>query len=327
MITAQHVERVLHSIPGAYGRQVTSLEILAAGANEALAAAPAGLTVQGAAAFLATMSQESASFRATEEFAKHGRYAPFIGRTFEMITWATNYAAFGAWCKERGLVDDAAAFTSTPRKLADVRWAWLGGVWFWQKNGLWSRANDGDFLATQRAVNLGSPTSSATPAGMPARSAWYSAWLKVGADLITTPIAPPKIGPKFMDNVWINYAGGQQLSPGDNEIKINDKGDKTLVSGASDGVDLLATVDVADAAGHPVPGVRAFFRVVSYKTGTPTTTTSSRRPTTSDQVSFKGSVTKDKAADRTPRLRLVVSVPAGVTGAVLRSVQVSGWTL
>jgi len=196
-LTAKHVEQVLRAIPGAYGRQVTSLAVLASGADAALSTAPEGLTVKGAAAFLATMAQESASFRVTEEYAKNGRYAPFIGRTFEMVTWKDNYAAFGKWCSERGLLSDPDTFVDSPKKLAEIRWAWLGGVWFWRKNGIWAYGNRGDFLATQRAVNLGNPTSSATPNGISARRAWYDAWLKIGDDLLpTTEEVPVKLAPR-----------------------------------------------------------------------------------------------------------------------------------
>jgi hypothetical protein len=189
-VTGKHVETVLRSIPGAYGRQVASLDTLAAGANEALLAAPDGLTVKGAAAFLATMSQESASFRTTEEYAKNGRYAPYIGRTFEQITWESNYRAFGVWCNLRGLVADSGTFVNNPKSLADIKWAWLGGIWFWEKNGIWPYGNKGDFLATQRAVNLGNPNSSKTPNGITARRAWYDAWLKIGADLLPVTSDP-----------------------------------------------------------------------------------------------------------------------------------------
>lgn len=327
-LTGKHIEQVLRSIPGARGGQVASVDELAAGANEALLTAPPGLTEKGAAAFLATMSQESASFRATEEYAKHGRYAPYIGRTFEMLTWKDNYRYFGGWCAAHGLLSDPDAFVDNPRKLADVRWAWLGGIWFWQAHGIWAHGNRGDFLATQRAVNLGNPTSAHTPVGMTARTAWYRAWLEVGPDLVPTP-EPPTGRPYDMaaaEDVYVNYAGKQALTPGDNEVKINEKGGKTFATGPNDGIDLLATIDVADASGA-TQGVEAFFRVVSYLDQTPTTTISSRRPTGSDQVSYKGRLSADDDKTRSARLRLVVRVPADVTGAVLKSVQVTGWKL
>lgn len=212
MLTAQHVEAVLRAIPGAYGNQRATLAVLADGANEALASAPAGLTVQGAAAFLATMSQESGSFRYLEEIRKNGRYAPYIGRTFEQITWRDNYATFGAWCVSRGLLTDADTFVKTPKSLADIRWAWLGGVWFWQKNGIWAYGNKGDFLATQRAVNLGNPHSTATPNGIAARRAWYAAWLKIGADLLPTTATPATPDPEESNVAKVKFRGGWTCS-------------------------------------------------------------------------------------------------------------------
>lgn len=178
MITAAHFEKVLRSIPKAMGRQVASLEDLAEGANDALLSAPESLTVEGAAAFLATLSQESASFRTTEEYSKTGRYRPYIGRTFEQITWKDNYAAFGAWCEDRGLCSDSQIFVKDFKSLADLRWAWLGGIWFWEKNGIWAYSDN--FLKTQKAVNLGNPNSIYTPAGMVVRNQWYNAWLQLG---------------------------------------------------------------------------------------------------------------------------------------------------
>lgn len=335
-ITTAHVEAVLRRIPGAYGGQPASLDELAAGANEALSTAPHGLTPQGAAAFLATMSQESGSFRYLTEagsasYLKSKPYFPYVGRTFEQITWASNYRAFGVWCNLRGLVVDLGTFVNDPKSLADIRWAWLGGVWFWERNGIWAWANKGNFLATQRAVNLGSPTSSKTPAGMAARNAWYQAWLKVGADLIPTPTDPAAPTGRPLDmgsatDIFINYQGAQALVPGDNEISISATS-KTLVIGPNDGIDVAATVGVFDATGARVPAT-AFFRIVSYKDKTPTTTTSSRRPgIPGADAYFKGDISADADSSRSPRLRLVVNVPDGVTDLVAQWVQVTGWKL
>lgn len=178
---------------------------------------------------------------------------------------------------------------------------------------------------------LGHEHVSTNQHGDPGAPPWLAQFLRyaqAAAGITTTkPADEPGIGPKFMNDVYVNYAGNQPLKPGDNEALINDKGDKTFATDKSDGVDILGTVDVRDAAGERVPGVGTFFRVVSYKAGTPTTTISSRRPTLSDQASFKGDLTADPTPGRSARIRLVVNVPAGVTGAVLRSVQVSGWRL
>lgn len=168
--------------------------------------------------------------------------------------------------------------------------------------------------------------------GDPGAPPWLDEFLRyarAAAGISTpSPAAAPEIGPKFMDDVYVNYAGDQPLDPGvEVEVKINEAGDKSLASGPNDGVDVAAVLDVRDAAGARVPGVESFFRVVSYAAKSQTTTISSRRPTTSDAPFYKGSIKADPTKGRSARLRLVVRVPAGVTGAVLRSVQVSGWKL
>lgn len=197
-LTAKHVETVLRSIPYAWREQNTGQ--LAAGANEALRSAPAGLTKEGAAAFLATLSQESGAFRYLEEIDKTQPYSPYIGRGYEQVTHRSNYAAFGVWCKARGLISDADYFVKNPSRLADIRWAWLGGVWFWQANNIWKYGNKGDFLATQQAVNLGSSRigSKYIPSGIAERRKWYAAWLKIGSALLPTesPSTPAPTAPE-----------------------------------------------------------------------------------------------------------------------------------
>jgi hypothetical protein len=168
--------------------------------------------------------------------------------------------------------------------------------------------------------------------GDPGNPPWLDrllSYAKAAAGETTTP-ATPGIGPKFMDDVYFNFAGKQPLVAGDNEVKINEKGDKTFATGPNKGVDLRAVVDVTDGNGQPIDGVKTFFRVVSYKDGTPATTISSRRATRTDTALYAGTLAADPnpAAGRSARLRLVVNLPDGYIGAaVLQSVQVSGWKL
>lgn len=188
MITGAHIKQGLQGVPGALGGQMKSLDELAAGANDALRQAPPGLTVQGAAAFLATMAQESAWFRTTVEYAKNGRYAPYIGRTFQQVTWRDNYRAFGKWCQARGMVVDPDHFVKSPWALEAYRWAWLGGVWYFEHAKLWDEANSGDFLGVQKGVNLGNPKSKYTPAGWSTRKRAYDAFCSVGDVLLPDPV-------------------------------------------------------------------------------------------------------------------------------------------
>lgn len=185
-LTGNHIRAALAAV-GAVGGQMTSLDNLAAGANDALRRAPAGLTPAGAAAFLATMAQESAYFRTTTEYsAGRNRYSPFDGRTFEMLTWESNYRGFGQWCKSKGRVTDSECFVKNPRALADYKWAWEGGVWFFDHNGLWKYANSGNFLAVSQGVNGGNGTigSNWKPSGWNARNAMYQSFLRLGAALL-----------------------------------------------------------------------------------------------------------------------------------------------
>lgn len=83
------------------------------------------------AMWLAQMGHESASFVYTEEIAKNGRYAPYIGRTWIQITWDYNYRAFSQWCFDRGLVPTPDYFVQNYRELADLKWAGIGPAWYW----------------------------------------------------------------------------------------------------------------------------------------------------------------------------------------------------
>lgn len=177
---------------GAVGSQIRSFDELAAGAEDALRQAPAGLTPAGAAAFLATCAVESAWFRTTTEYGSGQRYAPFIGRTFVQLTWEGNYRDFGAWCHRRGLVDDPAVFVKNPASLSDFRWAWLGAVFFFEANGIWRWANAGNFMAVSQAVNGGNGRvgTAFVPNHWRERQAMYLVFRAVGDALVPAPSAP-----------------------------------------------------------------------------------------------------------------------------------------
>lgn len=106
-------------------------------ATEILPAVSAGLkqsdctTWPRIAMWLAQMGHESASFVYTEEIAKNGRYAPYIGRTWIQITWDYNYRAFSKWCFDRGLVPTADYFVPRWSELAELKWAGIGPAWYW----------------------------------------------------------------------------------------------------------------------------------------------------------------------------------------------------
>lgn len=171
---------------GARGGQMRSYAQLARDGEHALAMAPSGLTVKGAAAWLATLAMESAYFRTTTEYGSGQWYAPWIGRGFVQVTHESNYAAFGVWCHRRGLVSSDDYFTEHPKRLADYQWAWWTGLWYFEYADLWKYANRGDFLAVSQGVNGGTGTigTSFTPYGWVQRKAMYEAFRAAGKDLL-----------------------------------------------------------------------------------------------------------------------------------------------
>lgn len=166
---------------GASGGQCVPIADLALGASEALSATTANPVA--AAVWLATLTQESASFRTTTEYGTGQSYAPYVGRTFEQITWKENYAAFGAWCVDQGLIATDSYFADKPALLGEMQWAWLGGLWYFEARNLWGYAGRGDFQTVQNAVNRGTATNSGYPSGWTSRLNAYRAW--------TGQIAPP----------------------------------------------------------------------------------------------------------------------------------------
>lgn len=178
---------------GAVGKQMVSMDELAAGADNALRQAPAGLTADGASAFIATCLVESAWFRTTEEYGTGQRYAPFIGRTFVQLTWRENYAGFGQWCHDHGLTADADLFVNNPRSLADYAWAWLGPVYYFQAHNLWRYANPGNMWAVSQAVNRGDGAvgTDKTPNSWTERLHAFQACQRAGAALLPSGAPVP----------------------------------------------------------------------------------------------------------------------------------------
>lgn len=138
--------------------------------------------VRRIAMWLAQIGHESDNFHATEEYAKNGRYAPYIGRTWIQITWRDNYAAFGQWCMDHGLLDDPAyadRFVDNPKELADQRWAGIGPAWYWTvaRKDINELADRADLETVTQRINGGDN-------GISDRRARYNRALAVGDDLL-----------------------------------------------------------------------------------------------------------------------------------------------
>jgi hypothetical protein len=158
----------------------TSLSELANLASEALA----GYTrnSHALAVFVATMLQESAWLATTVEYGTAPKtYDPYRGRTFEQLTHKSNYAGFGQWCFDNDLIPSADYFVNDPDALGDLKFAWLGGTWYFDNRKLWSLASSGDFQRVQTAVNFGTATTTKVPSGWFARLRAYRSFLSAYA--------------------------------------------------------------------------------------------------------------------------------------------------
>lgn len=202
-ITGAQIRSVLQSM-GAGTGTVAPFDQLAVGADAAMKRA--GIkTLNAAAAFMATMAQESNYFRTTTEYGTGQTYAPYIGRTFQQLTWRDNYAGFGTWAKTQGLLTDSSMFVKNPPALSAITWAWLGGVYYWTAPRSWGEyrnlvqvADTGSILMVSRAVNAGNPFWTGTPNGMSTRQALFDAFKALGSSIVpgtATPQAPSTAPP------------------------------------------------------------------------------------------------------------------------------------
>lgn len=158
----------------------TSLDELAKLLNVALGNKK--LNKYAIASFVATMLQESDWLRTTVEYSTEKlAYDPYRGRTFEQVTHKSNYQDFGTWAKAKGLISDADQFVDHPETLGDLKWAWLGGVWYFEARSIWDESTSGDFQRVQTMVNLGHASTTRVPSGWTTRLLAYRAFLQAYA--------------------------------------------------------------------------------------------------------------------------------------------------
>lgn len=174
--------------------------------NAALRAAEC-TTPNRAAMFCAQIGHESLGLLYFEELASGDAYEgrkdlgntrPGDGRRFKgrgpiQLTGRVNYAAFGAWCHRRGLVDRDDYFTRNPAVVATSRWGFLAASWYWtvarpKINGY---CDAGDVTAVSREINGWIKLRDGTwrtPNGMDDRRARWDRCRRLGTALLPTPV-------------------------------------------------------------------------------------------------------------------------------------------
>lgn len=155
-------------------------------------------TVPRIAQFIGQNGHESDHYNATEEYAKNGRYAPYIGRTWIMITWDYHYRDFSEWAHARGLVPTPDYFVTNYRALAEMRWAGIGAAWYWTEQRPMNALVDAGENATWKAGNRTYRGFEAVTAaingglnGLADRRTRYNRALALGDQLLTLAAPPP----------------------------------------------------------------------------------------------------------------------------------------
>ncbi|AEJ92897.1 lysin A [Mycobacterium phage MrGordo] len=131
------------------------------------------------AMWLAQIGHESGSFQYTEEIAKNGRYAPYIGRTWIQITWDYNYRSFSQWAYAFGMVPTPDYFVVNYRELADLKWAGIGPAWYWTV-----ARPDINELSDRRDLNTVTRRINGGTNGLADRQARYNRALALGDALL-----------------------------------------------------------------------------------------------------------------------------------------------
>lgn len=152
----------------AMGNRIISDEEVAA-YNEAQVRA--GITTPARAAmFAAQLGHESAGLQYYEELASGDAYEwrqdlgniqPGDGRRFKgrgpiQVTGRRNYTVLSQWAYDHGYTSSPDTFVRAPELLAEVRYGFLGAVWYWTTQRPLNALSDaGDLEGATRAINGG----------------------------------------------------------------------------------------------------------------------------------------------------------------------------
>jgi putative chitinase len=205
------------------------------------------INVERVAMWLAQIGEESGGFVYTEEIAKDGPYAPYIGRTWIQITWESNYAAFGQWAHDQGLIDDPDYFVNNPTALADLKWAGLGAAWYWTvaRPTINSLCDQGDIVGVTQLINGGQN-------GIDDRRARYNQAIALGDELLALIAATtPTSSGGTITLADVSQDDWNQLVADVKEIRSQLNGDGTWPQTGSD-PDAIKRLEALAASGKPM---------------------------------------------------------------------------
>lgn len=160
--------------------------------------------ISRAAAWGATIGHESAGLRLMKETKTsdpnwNWDRTRYRGRGPIQLTWKANYADFGAWCKNLGLIEDPSLFVNQPELVEQPKWGFLAASWYWLNGGarpgeINSFADVGDFWSVSRCV---SGWNKPTPTGWVDREKRWHNCLAIGEALLN------KESGSMSDPVWL----------------------------------------------------------------------------------------------------------------------------
>jgi putative chitinase len=196
-VTAAMIEAAVTSVGGSVSAMVDTSANIAAAFNDAVAQSyPSILSSKNrVACLIGECAEESAWFQTTTEYgAGSHSYSPYDGRGFIQLTFQSNYAAFGVWLKNLGLLTDSNYFVDNPTALSDLKWAPYTAIYYFTQKS-WGGSNLFQLCDTasspwsniSRAINEGDPNATTPAYGETDRTTAINAVLGATPD----PSAPP----------------------------------------------------------------------------------------------------------------------------------------
>lgn len=79
----------------------------------------------------------------------------YMGRSFLMVTGKNNYASLSEWAFTNGLVPTKTYFVDNPGELATPAYAFVGVIWYWQKNNINQYSDAENVTAATKVINGG----------------------------------------------------------------------------------------------------------------------------------------------------------------------------